>query len=1285
MFGAFVRTYHNVTADSLTGENPKHVMNAKGLQELNGVLESLRMQLDRGWQRRALIWAGQADADCQQALRLAERRRETGNIPREVEIHSLLNFGLVELSSLEGRYTQAGLSYGAEILELDELNQGKTFPGPVGLFQSFPSVTDEEIDTLRRGVKLARPEVVWADCRIEESGKKIAGALRALGLNTRVMQVSGRTLKDQSWWRRWVVLGVQRGDICLPCLEASQEPQTVIPRFFHDWFVCPDDEEAVQGTLQLDPTMPFLGATTPKPCGVMFVKGKNDSEEKSRKLVWDPSRPLPGLHPGSWDPQHKDPLLLYFQGKRGPQAKVITPQEVCLLLEGRVAPKDLDQAASAALSLLAAPPVSLVRLGLNWFSLQAQPEGEKFATEEEAVARFAPGLSPQDKTGLCPLPWEEHTEETLLEWLREQKVMAKNFASVGGKKSRLPIEERASKALSRVLRHEAGTRECPISPEGWVKWQDILRHHLCRDLSEEALERGVYQNSKNRFIAKMDDQGEWYAAAWSGHTITGVTGPSQEVSTATTPSVLVHGTYRAYVPAIQRKGLKRGRRDLHFQNPEEHACRWRKDLEVKIVIDTKKAEALGCRFRKTGNLVWLCSQDVPPEAFMAIEEWDDLVGGQENRQQVGASSASGPAEPQREGLWEPKIEEWVKEETEAGQVPITQDVVEVTHVLAEAAKKAPPGTHLEVDPLTFATQVKEGDEPEETMVGDDCDWDPSTEDEVEVVQATAAKSVVEDDPVAKMEIEEDDPAPRRRKKFNLGSAQILLLQAIGDADAANWESLQQCIRDHGAQREDKSGLLGRLEQLAELRQASREGALVALQEERDRAWRVSRAENMYKAGLDEEMARLERFNPVAPKTSEPILTKADIKAGVGIWRARRDHRARERAARHRREQGREVRHQEPGPLMDVDPSEGGQALDDAMKLRAKQELKDFRTEIRYAGAATGSGGPRSHQRDSQRRKKVKKQKALDKKREGKQDPSGPGEGRQEEARGEHLARTVPNDDMEVAGSTTDVKVEDPPPVNFGRGPMDVEPDVHRFDPVDEGRYAHWRTDLADTNGIALGDDEADVILRQLQVIIPDVDVLPPLYKVRGSPVLVHKNGQPALIPATRDFCVMVLEGGHWRGITCLKIPGDDRWSVAITGMQPEEDVTGWDETLSTLSTIPASQLMIRTARDSVGVPGACGYAALISIGNQCTGNWDWDPLQAASYTADAVLDAKIRNHLINLSNYLQANRAPLYYRQFVLQCRAIFLKASSHQVIVRKVSLGRGLTRTAVSGGHGDS
>ena len=45
-------------------------------------------------------------------------------------------------------------------------------------------MTDEgDLDTLRRGVKLARPEVVWADCRIEGVGQKdCGGAPYALGL-----------------------------------------------------------------------------------------------------------------------------------------------------------------------------------------------------------------------------------------------------------------------------------------------------------------------------------------------------------------------------------------------------------------------------------------------------------------------------------------------------------------------------------------------------------------------------------------------------------------------------------------------------------------------------------------------------------------------------------------------------------------------------------------------------------------------------------------------------------------------------------------------------------------------------------------------------------------------------------------------------------------------------------------------------------------------------------------------------------------------------------------------
>ena len=49
LHGAFVRTYHNTTADALTREEATEVLKEKGLTELKGAVESLAVQLDRGW------------------------------------------------------------------------------------------------------------------------------------------------------------------------------------------------------------------------------------------------------------------------------------------------------------------------------------------------------------------------------------------------------------------------------------------------------------------------------------------------------------------------------------------------------------------------------------------------------------------------------------------------------------------------------------------------------------------------------------------------------------------------------------------------------------------------------------------------------------------------------------------------------------------------------------------------------------------------------------------------------------------------------------------------------------------------------------------------------------------------------------------------------------------------------------------------------------------------------------------------------------------------------------
>ena len=349
------------------------------------------------------------------------------------------------------------------------------------------------------------------------------------------------------------------------------------------------------------------------------------------------------------------------------------------------------------------------------------------------------------------------------------------------------------------------------------------------------------------------------------------------------------------------------------------------------MVDARAAQRAGCKFRKTGNLVWLTSQPIPNRAILRYEAWDDLP------QQAGSSSSKVKAE---EGLWEPKQELWVNQEDPNMPVEIIHTVAEVAKTLSEAAADVPDGSHIKVDPATFEVEVCEGPQkdPGQESEGEaeECDWEASSSDEAEVVQAVPAKAGVEERLPQKMEIEEEDEPRPRRKKLQLGSAQILLLQAVGDADAANWSSLQQCIQSHNSSGDHKSDLLKRLEQLADLRQESREGAIQALQAERDRAWRISRAENMYREGLDQEMARLEKNNPVGPRVGEPMITdarlKADIAAGVGIWRARRDHRARERAARHRKANPAAPPTGE-GYLMDVDPNEGGRALDEAMTNR----------------------------------------------------------------------------------------------------------------------------------------------------------------------------------------------------------------------------------------------------------------------------------------------------------------------------------------------------------------
>lgn len=114
----------------------------------------------------------------------------------------------------------------------------------------------------------------------------------------------------------------------------------------------------------------------------------------------------------------------------------------------------------------------------------------------------------------------------------------------------------------------------------------------------------------------------------------------------------------------------------------------------------------------------------------------------------------------------------------------------------------------------------------------------------------------------------------------------------------------------------------------------------------------SEAEDVCQSGLNEEMRRLEKMNPVGPRTSVPLVSderlKREIAAGEPIWQARRDHRSRERAARFRQKGAKRVPapSSQPNPLLDVDPAEGGEILDEAFAASARANLAEFRQVLK---------------------------------------------------------------------------------------------------------------------------------------------------------------------------------------------------------------------------------------------------------------------------------------------------------------------------------------------------
>jgi RNA:NAD 2'-phosphotransferase (TPT1/KptA family) len=138
------------------------------------------------------------------------------------------------------------------------------------------------------------------------------------------------------------------------------------------------------------------------------------------------------------------------------------------------------------------------------------------------------------------------------------------------------------RVLVKVLRHSAKSVGLKIDDEGFIDIQELLDHHLFKDLDYEGLMNLVAADAKSRFEV-VDNK----IRASQGHSL------PLEISYPLYSEIalpLFHGTYRIKLKEIQRLGLSRMRRNyIHLTNDLNAVSGIRSNCDVLVYIDVERA------------------------------------------------------------------------------------------------------------------------------------------------------------------------------------------------------------------------------------------------------------------------------------------------------------------------------------------------------------------------------------------------------------------------------------------------------------------------------------------------------------------------------------------------------------------------------------------------------------------------------------------------------------------------------------------------------------------------
>ncbi|CAM4175221.1 RNA 2'-phosphotransferase [Psychrobacter arenosus] len=173
----------------------------------------------------------------------------------------------------------------------------------------------------------------------------------------------------------------------------------------------------------------------------------------------------------------------------------------------------------------------------------------------------------------------------------------------------------ASKFLSYILRHEPESIGLSLDTEGWANIEELIRlaNASGNPLTVEQLFSIVEKDEKQRFSLSSDNKN---IRAAQGHSLKSV---SLDLTEATPPTHLFHGTAERFMESINSKGLLAQQRQyVHLTENRNTAIETgtRYGKAVLLSVDRQRMVSEGHKFYQADNSVWL-TLAVPP-AYIGV-------------------------------------------------------------------------------------------------------------------------------------------------------------------------------------------------------------------------------------------------------------------------------------------------------------------------------------------------------------------------------------------------------------------------------------------------------------------------------------------------------------------------------------------------------------------------------------------------------------------------------------------------------------------------------------------